>query len=385
VSANAYASEAYGFDSYFDEFTGVSRDGFQFDAGLSPTDPSIDGVRNYLSRSVRHPHPVRSFANGILWKYNPYDYLYSGRPWPETKDNGTEEVLSVAESSILDNESSNIPVFAFLNLMEAHFPMYHHRNYDRDIHSVPHSWTSKDGPDGGAYEISHNVEKYEQYLENYRSLYSASIDYLDRYVSEWIDDIRRQTDNDTTVVITSDHGHNLGTEADGSLFGHHTSLSEAVLHVPLLIINPPDGYPEHQNDLVSHLELGELLVALAQDEQYRFDTGHVLAEVIGHTGAFPINSKLTYWDRLIRCVYDGSTKTTWDTLGTVDTYSLNFSSPSRQIHKKNLNGSYPNEDKRLFDVDIQTAKRTAVLKEIDSGESEIDDGVEQRLADLGYV
>lgn len=385
VSTNAYASGAYGFDSYFEEFTDVSRDGLQFDAGLSPSDPSINSPMDFLSRSLRHPHPFRSFANGVLWKFNPYDYLYSSRPWPEKKDNGTKEALSVARSTILDMESTNSPLFAFLNLMEAHFPMYHHQEYDQDLHSVPTSWTSKEGPDGGAYDISHNVEQYEQYLENYRELYAASIDYMDRLVSDWIDEIRRNTENDTTVVITSDHGHNLGTEADEFLFGHHTSLSEAVLHVPLLIINPPDGYPERHDQLVSHLDLGSLLVALAHDEEYRFAADRILAEVIGHTGAFPINSKLTYWDRLIRSVYNGTEKTTWDSLGTVDAYSLDPESPSKQTHVNSIDGTYPEEDVGLFDVDILTAKRTAVENEFDSQDTDVEGEVKQRLSDLGYV
>lgn len=385
VSTNAYASGAYGFDSYFDEFTDVSRDGLQFEDGLSPTDPSIDGPMDFLSRSLRHRHPLRSVANGVLWKFNPYDYLYSGRPWPERKDNGTTEALSVARSRILDSESTNTPVFAFLNLMEAHFPMYHHREYDQDLHSVSNNWTSKEGPDGGAYDISHNVEEYEQYLENYRELYRASIDYMDRHVSAWIEELCRNTNNDTTVVITSDHGHNLGTEADGFLFGHHTSLSEAVLHVPLLIINPPDGYPERQERLVSHLELGALLVALAHDDNYCFAADQILAEVIGHTGAFPISSKLTYWDRLIRTVFDGTEKTTWDSLGSVDTSTIDPESPSTQTHLNSMDGSYPAEDVRLFDVDIQTAKRTAVQSEIDSRDTEVESEVQQRLSDLGYV
>jgi alkaline phosphatase len=208
---------------------------------------------------------------------------------------------------------------------------------------------------------------------------------MDRHVTEWIEEIRRNTDNDTTVVITSDHGHNLGTEADEFLFGHHTSLSEAVLHVPLLIINPPDGYPEQQDKLVSHLDLGALLVVLAHGDRYRFHTDHVLAEVIGHTGAFPVSSKVTSWDRLICCVYDETDKTTWDSLGTVDAYTVDRESPSQQTHVTSMDGSYPESDVRHFDVDIRTAKRTAVLDEIDSRDTDAGSKVEQRLSDLGYV
>lgn len=384
VSANAYASSAYGFDTLFDVFTEVSRDNLRFEDALDPRDVDLSdgGYGQYLLASLRHEKPVQSLINGLLTKVNPYEFLFSKRPWAERKDNGTKRVLSKAASGIQTHESDGRPIFAFLNLMEAHPPMYHHQDYNRDFHSVPNIWTSQNGP--VAYDISHNTDEYTKFLDNWSSLYAASIDYLDRYVVKWIDAIQESTDNETTIVITSDHGHNLGTNEDGYMFGHHTSLREGVLHIPLLVVNPPDEYPSKSWSLVSHLELGELLTSLANERVFPFSGSPVAAEVIGHTGYFSIASDLTYWDRLIRCVYDADSKTTWDSLGTTRHYELDAEKPCRQ-RLMETSETRPSADLELFESGIYETKRDAVWQDWKEDSKSIDDETRQRLAELGYM
>ena len=41
--------------------------------------------------------------------------------------------------------------------------------------------------------------------------------------------------DDTQIVLTSDHGENLG---DGNLLGHSFSLDDRLLHVPLVTAGP---------------------------------------------------------------------------------------------------------------------------------------------------
>ena len=71
-----------------------------------------------------------------------------------------------------------------------------------------------------------------------RDLYDAEIASLDRILGELLDALRREGAlDDTMLVITSDHGENLG---DHDLCGHVLSLHRTLLHVPLLI-RYPDG------------------------------------------------------------------------------------------------------------------------------------------------
>ncbi len=384
VSANAYASRYYGFDSFFDTFVQVPHaDAFQFDHALSPKDPDLweVGYREYVRCALQNPRPIRSLANGVLAKVNPYDLLFSGRPWPEPQDKGTKKALSEATSRIVSAECPDRPVFAFLNLMEAHMPMYHHREMNRDLHSVPNSWTSKDGP--SAKDVNRHPAQYHEYVRNYEQLYSASIEYLDRVVDAWIDEIQQQTEHPTTIVITADHGENLGSAANEDRFEHHSSLSEAILHVPLVLVNPPDGYPDTETKLVSHLELGELLVSLARGEEHSFGDEPIPAEVIGHTGENPGGA---YWDRLIRCVYADQRKIRWDSLGTTAVFDLILDTETRAIRTTaNALDGFPAEDTSLFEVDILATKRRALACEPDTDEHVVEGEQKRQLAQLGYL
>jgi arylsulfatase A-like enzyme len=68
-------------------------------------------------------------------------------------------------------------------------------------------------------------------------LYDGEVSYLDAIVGELIDDLRaRGILDQTLVIVTSDHGENLG---DHELVEHRTNLYETVLHVPLLVRYPP--------------------------------------------------------------------------------------------------------------------------------------------------
>ena len=67
-------------------------------------------------------------------------------------------------------------------------------------------------------------------------LYDGEVAYLDAIVGELIEDLRvRGVLDQTLVIVTSDHGENLG---DHSLVEHRTNLYETVLHVPLIVRYP---------------------------------------------------------------------------------------------------------------------------------------------------
>ncbi|MFP9062471.1 sulfatase-like hydrolase/transferase [Natrialbaceae archaeon A-chndr2] len=383
VSTNAYASRYYGFDSFFEEFSQVPHAGaLQFDHALSPRDPDLWDVGHleYVRRALQDAQPIRSLTNGVLAKVNPYDLLFSGWPWPEIQDKGTKKALSEATSRILTTECIDRPVFAFLNLMDAHVPMYHHRGLNRELHSVPNSWTSKGGP--SAKEVNRHPGQHHEFVRNYEQLYSASIEYLDRQVDAWIDEIQRRTEHPTTIVITADHGENLGSAADEERFEHHSSLSEAILHVPLVLINPPDGYPYTESKLVSHLELGELLVRLAHGERYSFGDEPITGEVIGHTGE---DAGGAYWDRLIRCAYTDQRKIRWDSLGRTAVFDLDLDTETRvkRTTADELDG-FPIEDTTLFESDILASKRMAL--ECEPQVEQVVNGERKRqLAQMGYL
>ena len=382
VSANTFAGKAYAFDKFFDIFSEVPHNSFRLSKGVAPGDYEEINKIEYLKESIRENNTIDSLMNGIISKFNVYERLFSGRPWPEINDNGTVRSLQLAESHIMNTESAEDPVFVFMNLMESHSPMYAHYNYDSTIHNVPNSWTSASGPKNR--EVTYDADSHREYINNWTDIYSASIDYLDRVISDWIERINELTENETTIVVTSDHGQNLGNPSEEKLFGHQSSLSEGILHVPLLIINPPDGYQERVDRLVSHLEIGSLITHLANENIYKFSNNRVTSELVGTIKSYKNN--LTYWDRPIRCLYENETKKVlWDGLETTKIYGIDETIPNVQNEIDTIESMTPEGDDILFEVSIKEMKRKALKNGLSSGSEDLSDDVQSRLSDLGYV
>lgn len=382
VSANPYASRDYGFDSFFDVFSEFPYSDFAV-GHLLPFRNLPDSSLGRSLTSAMDAAARSMMPDWIPTKRGLYEASFSGTRLPELRDKGTKAVLSRSKTHMAAEESADNPVFAFLNLMDAHGPMYHHTGLNRDLHSVPNAWNSKDGP--GVDELQYDTEEYGQYTSNWRDLYVASVDYLDRAVDRWIDEVREITDAETTVVVTADHGHSLGVAEGEDHWGHSVGLTEAVLHVPLILVNPPDGYPEVERRLVSQLELGELLVHLAHDEEFQFSDQPARAEKMGYPGNY-LTSKYTYCDRLVRTVYDGGRRIEWDSLGTTRTFELQRAKPCVERRVDTTTSLPPeDEDETLFETDVRNAKRTAVRRELAPRDHSIDEETRENLEDWGYV
>ena len=78
----------------------------------------------------------------------------------------------------------------------------------------------------------------------YRDSYDSCIAYLDRQVGLLLDEMeRRGLLENTLVILTSDHGEQLG---EHGVIAHGVSLYRQEVHVPLLLI-PPSRVVDRQN------------------------------------------------------------------------------------------------------------------------------------------
>ncbi len=123
-------------------------------------------------------------------------------------DNDPKSADMVASSFLAwRRENTDRPYFAFLNFFDAHAP-----------YLAPPAYDSIFG-DGSL------VGKYDR-----------SIRYIDDQLRMMFDTLRTRGELDNTiVVITSDHGEQLG---ERGMQGHANSLYEQVVHVPLLVRYP---------------------------------------------------------------------------------------------------------------------------------------------------
>ena len=379
ASANVWAGSSFGFDSLFDEFSDVSPDR-RFLEGIDVArfgqNSDETGVRRqlaFLRAALAHDHPLKSLGNGALVQL---DEWLSRLPVANPFDDGASIIAREARSRVADADE---PFALFANFMDAHGPLTHVRGYDRSLHDAPLSWTSEGIDWGEAVERDDHTK-----LDRYTGLYGAAIDYLDRQVCDLVDWLHANTDRETTVVVTSDHGDEVGTDADEGRWGHTTSsLSEGLLHVPLLVLNAPDGHERiDESRYVSHLALREFLVGLANGEVTDPTADRIPAERVGHSGSLATidDKRGTTEDRLLRAVYDDRHKYQWGSQGNRVVYRLDADRPNWQ--ERTDQEFDPADFAELFADTAAECKDRAVGGQVTS---DIGDVTRDRLENLGYM
>lgn len=367
ISANIYAGPTYGFDQYFDSFFTLNR-GNRFPRARSPYsdeyDMSPSGMLSYFSDAIYDGRSVKSFLNGFVAFLDSITNIPS---W--AFDEGAKPGLRIAQEEL---QSANKPLFIFMNLMEGHIPYRPGRYLDADLYDVPDGWSSDEK---GVWELIHN-EYDKQYWNRRDQLYRATVDYLDRCISEFIQSVG----DETTVIVTADHGDNLGTETDEGLANHKSSLSEGLLHVPCYIINPPD-ISEQTGEHLSHLALPKLINGIRDGDIPDLKSDRVFAEHGGMSAGPDPESDYKYYDRAIRCAYDKNEKIIWDSLGDCTQYHLDPDTMNYQQYNTDLDQPPP-WAAGYFSSDIKTFKSNIVE---DGDEVDIDESTAQRLEELGYL
>lgn len=380
VSVNVFASSAYGFDQMFhicDEPSPARRypDALSIPEFVDQSDSSgIEQYIRYLAAALGHEHPLQSLANGILGKLQQFE---SVRSISNMFDMDVSAVTDVAKRRIKDVEE---PYFAFLNVMDAHVPLQHTRGFDESLYDVPRTWTTAER---GVWELFDQSRDHTEYWRKRRMLYGAAIEYLDRHILRFVEHLLADSELETTIIITADHGENLGYEADGYLPNHKSSLSEGLLHVPLWIINPPQGYDATETGYFSHLDLGRLITGMARGKTPDVFRKRIPTEVIGLSAGPepPENYDYDELDRMIRCIYNEEQKIEWDSLGRSVKYDLDYKRPSWQT-KTAENAEIPEWAVAHFDTPIKDSK---ICAQKQSRSQAIDSTTASRLEELGYL
>ena len=152
----------------------------------------------------------------------------------------SEETVREVER-YLDDRDADERFFLYVNLMEPHEP-----------YRPPQRYVEKHGVDDDA-NVPHRQKDVftqdETDFDSLRRLYDASVEYTDDLVGRITDALRRNgIDEETVVVLLSDHGQALG-EDDG--FGHQFTVAEPVVNTVLMIDHPdiPPGTEERPFEL----------------------------------------------------------------------------------------------------------------------------------------
>jgi arylsulfatase A-like enzyme len=203
VSANPWISPASGFDTGFDQFVEV-RSGRAHDG--------------------------------------PDTWRGKGRVWLEAAlaraDDGAAEADDVIARWLAGAPAQ--PFFWFVNLIECHSPYLPPRPYT-DLSLTERIRAARANQRhltlGEIWRVSAGGwDLPDAVVERMRYLYQRSIRQLD----DWVARLLARLDgagllDDTLVIVTSDHGENLG---EGQLIGHCFSLDNRLIKVPLVMAGP---------------------------------------------------------------------------------------------------------------------------------------------------
>lgn len=189
---------------------------------------------------------------------------------PKPSDKGGQLLTTLAETWLEQAQAaqsrSTQPYFMFVNLVEPHLPYdapepYRSRYLEKPLSSVlqgmfSSSWMQTFRLVGmqGALDA--------QELPQLEALYDGGLAYTDALVKQLLEGLEAQGGlKNTLVVITSDHGENLG-EHDG-LLDHVFSVHQSVLHVPLVMVHPAFEAGKRYPGLVSTVSLFPTLLEMA--------------------------------------------------------------------------------------------------------------------------
>lgn len=151
-----------------------------------------------------------------------------------------KEAAPVAHEALLDWTAGKTgPWFAYLNMMEAHSPRLPSREARRRVMDRE---TYERGlvTDVSLFRLMRAIVGDHRYTDEelaaIRANYDAALTELDDATGDLLDDLEaRGVLDDTIVVVTSDHGENLG---DHGLWEHRYSVHQTLLHVPLVLSFP---------------------------------------------------------------------------------------------------------------------------------------------------
>ncbi len=182
---------------------------------------------------------------------------------------GYQHVLNAKPAGVVADEflrwqarQTGHPFFAFLNFFDAHEPYFPPDSVREAMPRGSH-WDDYDHFAGlveGAGAMRANpwlMDPAERAA--HAAGYASGIRTIDHTIGRILRELdRRGVLNNTIVIVTSDHGEQLG---EHSLYDHNNSLYRVVLHVPLIIHDPRSNLVEGRvNQVVSLRNIGATIL-----------------------------------------------------------------------------------------------------------------------------
>jgi len=168
------------------------------------------------------------------------------------------------------------PYYLFLHFFDAHWPYRCPKSFSDIFYEGENPYEGDLEPIRRTY----NPEAYMNFLRHSGGI--RDLAYMDaqydgeiRYLDENLGRLLEYVDDDTLIILTSDHGENLGED---DLYYVHYGLRDNVIHVPLIFWCP--NLIEHRVrlDLTEHVDVLPTLLSLLNIKYEGFMDGVDLTE-----------------------------------------------------------------------------------------------------------
>ncbi|MHC4265650.1 MAG: sulfatase-like hydrolase/transferase [Planctomycetota bacterium] len=199
-----------------------------------------------LSRARYHTagfscNPWISEERGFTKGFDEFHEMWRPKNRSGTKKRGKNEWATIEKVTrwLSSRSNSKKPFFMFVNLNAAHMPYKPPEPFCSSFLRGKYG-LEKDNPVSrisGMWDyLAGELKLTERELEIMSDLYDGEIAFSDYCVGTITEQLKTQNIlDDTLVIVTSDHGENLG---DHQLIDHLLSMYDTTLHIPLLIRYP---------------------------------------------------------------------------------------------------------------------------------------------------
>lgn len=264
VSANGFASQRTGFHEEFDEFryTG-GRDLYLDGMDISGTAQGIlrdgdgthkDALLKILKRIPGHNHSFKSLANlfavscgELATKFDALQKIPHPIFAPTSDYSYKPEKNTRSIRSFLREHDSEDPFFLFTNYMDTHRcykppDELQEKHIGRSLSYAELVRLNEEVAAPWKYEEKKSCgELQKDDVSDIRGLYAGEVETADEHLQKVCETLESEDMlDDTLIVVTADHGENLGKidRMGRQRMGHEASVSDSVLRVPLVVAHP---------------------------------------------------------------------------------------------------------------------------------------------------
>lgn len=245
ISNNSWISPKFGFGNGFDEFF-LGIEPLQGGADLSDV-ARLESAGDHIRSIYRKLDISNAFPTLVNALYSRYLYKWY--------DKGALVANWRIKRWFKYQWNSSDPFFMFVNYLEPHLKYDPPKSFRYQYLPADISRAEADSVSQKPWEfIAGNLDMTERDFSALEALYKGELAYLDYRIGqlyEFLDDFGIL--DDTIIIITSDHGENLG---EHHLMDHQYCLYNTLLNIPL-VVRYPSELPMNRSDL-SLVELRDL-------------------------------------------------------------------------------------------------------------------------------